>query len=509
MSSSKIVFKDYTPNQMMLLPPSLEELIEENHPVRVVNDVIDRIDIAPLLGKYNPGGTSVYHPRMLLKVLIYAYLSNIYSSRKIEAALKENVHFMWLAAMNKPDHNTIARFRSDRLKDVLRDIFTQVVKLLIEEGLVNIKNLYTDGTKIESVANRYTFVWGKAIKTNKEKIAKQLEELWDYTQKVAERDLDSEEKVDFKEIDSQKVSQTIDKIDKALSGKKVAKKVKQKLNYAKKNWPGKLDEYEQKQEILAGRNSYSKTDPDATFMRMKDDHMQNGQLKPGYNWQISTSSQYIVNYSIHPNPTDTLTLKPHLKQFEQQYDALPENLCADAGYGSEENYKFIEQNNIGNYVKFNYFHKEQTKKWQNDPFKISNLHYNEDTDTVYCPMGQAMHKIGERHRKTASGYLQKISRYQAKNCQGCPLRPLCFKAKGNRIVEINHQLRESKQKVRKNLLSEQGIAHRKQRPADVEAVFGNIKHNKKFKRFMLKGNDKVSIETGLLAIAHNLAKKAA
>ncbi|MEQ8648100.1 MAG: transposase, partial [Cyclobacteriaceae bacterium] len=157
----------------MLLPPSLEELIEENHPVRVVNDVIDRINIEPLLKQYKPGGTSVYHPRMLLKVLVYGYLSNIYSSRKMEAALKENVHFMWLSAMNRPDHNTIARFRSERLKDALRQVFGQVVELLVEEGLVSIKHIYTDGTKIESSANKYTFVWGRAIKTSKERIAKQ------------------------------------------------------------------------------------------------------------------------------------------------------------------------------------------------------------------------------------------------------------------------------------------------------------------------------------------------
>ncbi len=144
-SSSNLVFKDYIPNQVMLLPPSLEELIEENHPVRVVNDVIDRINVEPLLKQYKPGGTSVYHPRMLLKVLVYGYLSNIYSSRKMEAALKENVHFMWLSAMNRPDHNTITRFRSERLKDALRQVFGQVVELLVEEGLVSIKNIYTDG----------------------------------------------------------------------------------------------------------------------------------------------------------------------------------------------------------------------------------------------------------------------------------------------------------------------------------------------------------------------------
>jgi len=492
----------------MLLPPSLEELIEANHPVRVVDDVVDRINIEPLLSNYKPGGTSIYHPRLLLKVLIYGYLSNIFSSRKLESALKENIHFMWLAGMNKPDHNTIARFRSERLKDVLKTIFGQIVMLLVEEGMVDIRNIYTDGTKIEAQANKYSFVWGKSITRNKERIAKQLDELWEYTQKLTEEEL-GEEKPDFTQVDSGKVKDTIKKIDRALEGKQTSKKVKQKLNYAKKNWPDKLNEYEQKQARLGKRNSYSKTDEDATFMRMKEDHMLNGQLKPAYNWQISTSNQFLVNYTIHQNPTDTLTLKPHLQRYENLYQTTPESLCADAGYGSEENYEHLEEKQIDSYVKYNYFHKEQTKKWQENPFRSDNLYYNDQTDVVYCPMGQPMHRIGSRKSKTSSGYAQTYAQYQAKNCHGCPLRGQCFKAQGNRIVEINHNLRAHKQKVRKNLTSEKGIAHRRQRPADVEAVFGAIKHNKGFRRFMLRGIDKVEIEAGLLAIAHNLAKKAA
>jgi transposase len=507
-NNDNLVFKDYNPKQIMLLPPSLEELIEANHPVRVVNDVVDRISIEPLLKHYKPGGTSVYHPRMLLKVLIYGYLSNIFSSRKLETALKENIHFMWLAAMNKPDHNTIARFRSQRLKNVLKTIFGEIVMLLVDEGVVNIKSIYTDGTKIEAQANKYSFVWGKAIKTSKERIVKQLDELWEYTQKLTEQEL-AEEKPDFQQIDSEKVKETINKIDQALQGKQIAKKVKQKLNYAKKNWPDKLHEYEQKQAIMGKRNSYSKTDHDATFMRMKEDHMLNGQLKPAYNWQISTSNQFLINYTIHQNPTDTLTLKPHLQSYESLYQTYPESICADAGYGSEENYQYLEEKQIDNYVKYNYFHKEQTKKWQQDLFRTDNLHYNEDRDIVYCPMGQPMARIGNRKSKTSSGYQQIYAQYQAKNCHGCPLRGQCHKGKGNRIVEINHTLRKHKQKVRKNLKSEKGLQHRKQRPADVEAVFAAIKHNKGFRRFMLRGIDKVEIEAGLLAIAHNLAKKAA
>ena len=492
----------------MLLPPSLGEMIEEDHPVRVVNEVIDQINIEPLLVNYQGGGTSVYHPRMMLKVLVYAYLTNIYSSRKIESALKENIHFMWLSAMSHPDHNTIARFRTQKLQGVIKQIFGQIVELLVKEGLLGLEEIYTDGTKMESKANKYSFVWGRAIKRNKERIAEQLEALWDYTQGLAEQEL-AEDKPDFERIDKEKVVKTIQKIDQALEGKPVTKKVKQKLAYAKKNWPEKCEEYEQKERVLAGRSSYSKTDPDATFMRMKDDHMGNGQLKPAYNWQISTSNQYIVNTSIHNTTTDQQTLKPHLKLFTQLYNQSPKELCADAGYGSEENYLFIENQNIKSYVKYYYFHKEQSSKWKEDPFRSSNLHYNPTEDVIICPMGQKMRNIGTKNLQRANGFIQKVSNYQSVNCKGCPMRSSCFKGKGNRVIQRNHQLERLKEKSKSNLLSNKGLYHRSKRPVEPESVFGNIKHNKGFKRFLLSGSKKVEIETTLLAIAHNLAKKAA
>ena len=156
---SEPIFKPYNQQQVMLLPPSLEELIEEHHPVRVVNKVIDRINIEPIRKRYKGGGTSSYDPRMLLKVLVYSYIKNIYSSRKIEELTKENIHMMWLSGMSRPDHHTINRFRSERLKDVLQEIFSEVVMMLVEFGQISIKELYVDGTKLEANANRYTFVW--------------------------------------------------------------------------------------------------------------------------------------------------------------------------------------------------------------------------------------------------------------------------------------------------------------------------------------------------------------
>jgi len=189
--------------------------------------------------------------------------------------------------------------------------------LLADAGLISLKEVYVDGTKIESVANRYTFVWGNSIKTNKEKIKKQIDELWQYAQKVVAEELDEPEPPTFDKIDAQKVTQTIEKIEAALKDKQVTKQVRQKLNYAKKTWPANLEKYEAQEKIMGERNSYSKTDHDATFMRMKEDHMLNGQLKPAYNVQVSSSDQYIVDYSIHQTPGDTTTFVPHLQQHKE------------------------------------------------------------------------------------------------------------------------------------------------------------------------------------------------
>lgn len=509
MANSKIVFKTYSPKQILLIPPSFDELIEANHPVRIVDQVVDQLDLDLLIKKYKGGGSSSYHPRMLLKVLVYSYLNNIYSSRKMEEALKQNIHFMWLSGMNTPDHNTLNRFRSDKLKNVLKKIFSQVVLLLSNEGLVSLKTVFIDGTKIEANANKYTFVWGKAMQTSKERIVKQLEELWNYTEVLAGQELKDSTEVTFEKIDSEKVKNTIAAIESALKDKPVDKKVKQKLNYAKRHWPANLERYEQQTEVLNNRGSFSKTDPDATFMRMKEDHMKNGQLKPGYNLQLSTNDQFILNYSLHCNPNDTNTLKDHLTSHEQMYHQLPEQSVADAGYGSEENYQMLEDKGVEAYVKYSYFDREQMRKKKTDPFNVESLFYNAERDQYICPMGQAMERITDRKRTTVTGYEQHYKRYRAQRCEGCPLRGLCFKGKYNRTIEINSNLVRLKNKAKERLTSELGVKYRKQRCYDVEPVFGHIKHNKKFKRFNLRGNAKVEIEIGLIAIAHNLAKKVA
>lgn len=506
----KIVWKTNNQSQLSLLPPSYDDLVPKNHPVRVVNTILDQIDLSSLENTYKGGGTSSYHPKDLLKILIYAYLRNLYSSRKIEQALNENIHFMWLSGCINPDHNTLSNFRSGRLKGKFKKIFNQVVLLLSDQGYLNLKEIYVDGTKLEANANRYSFVWGKSIKTSRTRIEKQLKELWRYVETVyAEEEQKPNEPDDFGAIDPDKVSKTIEDINQALQGKEIDKKVKQKLNYAKKNWPRNIAKYNKQEAQMGGRNSMSKTDSDATFMRMKEDHMLNGQLKPGYNLQASTNNQFIANYTLAQTTADTTTLIEHTEDFIQGYGQVPESLTADAGYGSDENYTYLEDKQIEAFVKYNYFHKEQLDQKRGTdkkPFAADKLFYNSETDTYFCPMGQAMENIGSYQRTTATGYKQKIDRYQAKNCIGCQLKSLCHKAKGNRIVERNHKLIRLKAKAKEKLLSPKGVAHRKQRCWDVEAVFGNIKHNMNFKRFMLRGMDKVETEIGLIAMAHNLKK---
>lgn len=503
------VFKTYLQNQTLLLPPSLEELIAPHHPVRVVNEVINKINLEPLWAAYMGGGCSSYHPLMLLKVLVYGYMTNVYSSRKLEEATKSNIHFMWLAAMNTPDHNTINTFRSVKLQAPLKNIFTQVVELLAAEGLLSIKEIYTDGTKIEANANRYSFVWGNAIKTNKAKMATQLESLWQYAQTIADTELQDTTLVDFTAIDSQKVKETVAKIDAAMKDKPVSKTFKQKLNYVKKNYENNLDKYAQQEAILGDhRNSYSKTDPDATFMRMKEDHMKNGQLKPAYNVQASTNNQFVVAYTLHQNTTDTNTFIEHVEEYKKCYNTTPDIAIADAGYGSEENYEYLAQNNITAFVKYSLFDREQSENIQSKkPFTADKLFYNEQGDYYVCPMGQRMHNIGTTIQNTTTGFQQVLIHYQAKNCSLCPLNGVCHKAKGNRIISINYNLNKHKQQAKENLQSEQGIAHRKKRCYDTEPVWGNMKHNHHFKRFMLRGLKKVTVEIGLLSLAQNLRKK--
>ena len=503
---AKLAIKSDNRKQNLLLPPSLDELVPENHMVRVVDAVIDRLDISDILSTYRGGGNSAFNPKMMLKVLVFAYLSNVYSSRRIEELLRRDIYFMWLAGMKRPDFRTINYYRGKRLKEGFDTVFTQVVRLLHEEGFVSLKVQYIDGTKIESVANKYTFVWRGSVEKYDARLKAKTEAL--LRQIEQNHAIENQENPVPEELTAEEVTKRVERIKEKVDADNLGKEERKALKQIETDSVPRMNRYREQLETMGSRNSYSKTDPDATFMRMKEDAMLNGQLKPGYNVQISTENQFITNFGIYQRPTDTLTMISYLESFKARYGMQSEEIVADSGYGSEENYEYMFSNGMTPYVKYNMFHVEQRRGYRNNPFRVSNLFYNPDDDFYVCPMGQKLKFIRQEKRYTASGYQQTVSVYRAGRCEGCPLRGQCHKSKRDRQIEVNHTLDDYKARARELLTSEQGIKHRSNRPIEPEAVFGQIKECGRFRRLRLKGLTGAKIDFGLKALAHNLRKLA-
>ena len=503
---AKLAIKSDNRKQNLLLPPSLDELVPENHMVRVVDAVIDRLDISDILSTYRGGGNSAFNPKMMLKVLVFAYLSNVYSSRRIEDLLRRDVCFMWLAGMRRPDFRTINYYRGKRLKEGFDAVFTQVVRLLHEEGFVSLKVQYIDGTKIESVANKYTFVWRGSVEKYDARLKAKTEAL--LRQIEQSHAVENQENPVSEELTAEEVAERVGRIREKVDADNLSKEERKVLRQIETDAVPRMNRYKEQLETMGSRNTYSRTDPDATFMRMKEDAMLNGQLKPGYNVQMSTENQFITNFGIYQRPTDTLTMIDYLESFKTRYGMQSEEIVADSGYGSEENYGYMFSNGMTPYVKYNMFHVEQRRSYRNDPFRVSNLFYNPDDDFYVCPMGQKMKFIRQEKRHTASGYQQTVSVYRASRCEGCPLRWQCHKSRRDRQMEVNHTLDDYKARARELLTSEQGLKHRSKRPIEPEAVFGQIKECGRFRRLRLKGLTGAKIDFGLKALAHNLRKLA-
>ena len=507
--STKIHFRDYNSKQIILFPQRLDKDIAENDPVRVIDMVIDNLKLDNFKKLYKERGRSPYHPKMMLKAIIYGYMNNLYSCRKIETALKRDIHFIWLAGYEQPDFNTINRFRN-RVKDEINQVFTQLVILLAEKGFITLDVEYIDGTKIESKANKYTFVWRKSTEKNRAKLLEKIKTLLgQIDEAIAQENADPENGQSFTPAELRDIA---DELNRSLDNMPATKEQKEKRKVIKKQikelreHADKLSEYDEKLRILGERNSYSKTDQDATFMRMKEDAMNNGQTKPGYNLQIGTKNQFILDFGLFQTPGDPLTMISFFNSFQHRYDKFPKICVADSGYGSEENYRYMEESGIDAYVKYNWFHREQRMHYEPNPFSSQALYYNAEGDYYICPMGQRMNRIGTSTTKTESGYITESARYKAQRCDGCPLRGSCFKAKGNRIIEVNHRLNEYRRKARERLTSEEGLRYRGQRCIEPEAVFGQMKYNMAYKRFRHTGIDKVNMDFAFFAIAFNLKK---
>ena len=510
--STKLHTKSYNNNDRLFFLLNPSEDIAENDPVRVVDAIVEELNLKEFKKLYRERGRCSYHPKMMLKIILYAYMNNIYSCRKIERQVQRDIHYIWLAAQERPDFVTINRFRN-RVKNEINNIFTQVVLKLAEHGFITLDVEYIDGTKIESKANKYTFVWRRTVEKNRSKLQEKIRVLLGQIDDVIAQDKASES--GSVEFTPETLTSIIGELRDALStepeptDKNQKKQLREKRKQIKEleKHRDKLSEYDGSLEQIGERNSMSKTDPDATFMRMKEDAMNNGQTKPGYNLQISAENQFITDFALFPNPTDTLTLIPFLNSFLDRYGHLPSTAVADSGYGSEENYRFMDQAGMEAYVKYNRFHLEQRPRYKPNPFHHDNFHYNATEDYYVCPMGQHMTRIGTSHSETASGYRSENARYRAQNCKDCQLRCLCYKAKGDRrTIEVNHRLNEYKRKARELLTSEEGLRHRGRRCIEPEAVFGQMKFNMAYRRFRHFGKDKVTMDFAFFAIAFNLKK---
>ena len=505
-------FRSYDPDQTLLFPQRIDRDIPKDDPVRILKSVIESLDLSGFKKLYHERGRSPYHPQMMLMVIVYSYMNNVYSCRKIEKLLYRDIYYIWLSGYQKPDFATINRFRN-RVKNEIGHIFTLLVLILVEKGFVTLEVEYLDGTKIESKANKYTFVWRKSVERNREKLLEKIRVLLQQINEQMAQDKAAD--VASLELTPQTLCEISKEFKEALGSapeaktkeEKAAQRGKNKMFKELERHGEKLAEYNSRLEQMEGRNSISKTDPSATFMRMKEDAMCNGQTKPGYNLQISSENQFITDFALFPNPTDTLTFIPFLGSFPGRYGRFPKRVVADSGYGSEENYRFMDEAGIEGFVKYNRFHLEHRPRYKPDTFHPDSLYYNEEGDYYICPMGQRMSRSGTVQTRTEGGYISESACYRAIRCKGCPLRCLCYKAKANqRTIRVNHRLNAYKRKACELLTSEEGIKERGRRCIEPEAVFGQMKSNMAYRRFRHMGKDKVVMDFTFFAIAFNIKK---
>jgi transposase len=508
------LFKKYIQNQPMLLPLTFDELIDKNDMSRVVNSIIDSIDLSPLIKQYKGGGASSYNPIMLLKVITYAYTTKLYSSRQIEDRLKGDVRYMWLSANTKVDHTTISRFRTKKVAPIFEEIFTQVIMLLMDKGYLEYENYFLDGTKIEANANKYSYVYKKNTKRYRaavqEEVHRQLKKVDELQQNEDERYSD----ITPEEITKEKIQEVAkkinDNINEKMQSKMDVKKQKTIVKHLNTDLYERAKKYEEQEETLGDRNSYSKTDPDATFMKMKEDtHKPNADPKAGYNVQIGTENQFIVGYSINQKANDVTSLIEHVEKLKENYSNAPKTIIADAGYGSEENYEYLEKEEIEGIVKYFSFYKEIKGKVSR--FDKNTWEFDKKNNQYICPNNKKLLFTHETNETSTNGYKRIVSHYKCESCVNCPFIKDCILKyqkvnMGVRMISTSRRNDEFREKTKEKLLSEKGRELSKKRGIEVETVFGDIKQNFKLKRFVHRGLEKVSMEFGLTALAHNIRK---
>jgi len=521
MKQTNILHKDYTINQkfyQLKLPLNIDYLIPNNDSVRLLSQFVEEMDLSDLYMTYSKLKENRASPQKLLKIMIYGYMNKLYSSRDIEKACYRDINFMYLLEGSKvPDHSTFARFRSLHFAPCATRILSEVTNFLYKIGEISGDSIFIDGTKIEAYANKYTFVWKKAVTKNLNKLlikiadlASECEELFGiksgYNKIIKLKDI----KKLRKKLYELKKAEEIQFVHGCGKRKTALQRSIEKLE----EYTIKLKEYTKKIHTCGSRNSYSKTDNDATFMRMKEDAMKNGQLKPDYNLQHGVDSEYITWLAIGPQPTDTTTLIPFLKGMEQNLNFKYLKIVADSGYESEENYSFIEENNQLSFIKPSNYEISKTRKYKNDISKIENMTYNYDGDYYICKNNRKLYAQNIITRKSKTGYRSHKTIYECSDCSNCNYKKECIKGRNCKIPleERNKKLETAKKFNRqrkenlKRILSVEGCILRMNRSIQAEGSFAQLKQDMGFRRFLSRGKENVLAESILLALAHNINK---
>lgn len=476
--------------------------------VRLVCNIAEEMNLDSILGTYAIlGRKPVVDPATMLKILIFCYSEGIYSCRKIEEFCTYDIRGHYLLEGSKaPDHTTINRFRK-LIEDFSSDLLAQFVEILMEESHVDLKNIYIDGTKIESAAGRYSFVWRKAVENYQKKLKERI---------IKELSLPADSSFEYV---IQCVKQKFNEIRNACTSSKITfvhgiGKRKTQLQRDYEYFEEIVDKFEKYQEHLnnmGDRNSYSKTDHDATFMRMKEDHMLNGQLKPAYNMQLASSGAFIVGVMGSQKSNDFHTLKPFLEQMLSRYKSYLKNIVTDAGYESVENYAYLHENELISYIKPANYEISKKKKSKKDISKRENMTYLENEDAYVCKNGKKLLRVKDKIRKYESGFKDTVRAYSCAECVNCPYNSVCIKSKKTdggsvKTIQFSPDFENYRAQSYNNITSDEGIIQRVNRSIQAEGMFSKLKDGLRYDRFRHRGMKSVVSDITLMAIGINLNK---
>ena len=518
MLNQENIQKDYThfsSGYQLALNMDIQIYISNNEPVRLLNELLEGLNYTKLLSTYSvKGRKSTVPPIIMFKILVYAYMNRTFSSREIERLCQRDIHFIWLLnGYPAPSHLTINRFRKDRLiNGVMEDLFDQLVERLYDLNEIQFKNLFIDGTKIEANANRYSFVWLTSVTKNEAKLQLKIEKLLQEINGMYLTQYSFDPKAPLISLDACLLYLRGKVNEQSLEfvyGKGKRKTVLQRQVESLEEYIEKQIRYiAYKETIGEHRSSCSKTDADATFMRMKEDHMKNGQLKPGYNVQIGVEAEYIVHVGIFSVATDVTTLIPFLTSMEARFSRKYERIIADAGYESEENYVYLKRNNQKVFIKPTNYEQAKTKKFKAQIGKRENMRYDETNDYYVCSAERKLQPIEVKQRESKTGYRREVTIYEGENCTHCPLRSKCTQAKEgrNKRIEVSKNMIPLREESLQNIQSEEGIILRRNRSIQVEGAFGVLKEDYGFRKFLTRGKIHVMVEMLLLCFGYNVQK---